>query len=62
MRHYTTREVAERYSVKEDTVRRWVRVGTLEAIDIGSGERKIYRITHEALQKFEMRTRGDQTA
>ena len=50
---YTVAEVAERYSVREDTVRTWIRKGHLEALDIGSGSRKVYRITENQLEKFE---------
>ena len=53
---YTTRQVAARYGVTEDTVRRWIREGRLEATNIGTGERKIYRMTENNLEKFERGT------
>jgi excisionase family DNA binding protein len=53
---YTVKQVAERYAVTADTVWRWIREGHIEAIDISPTERKRYRITQEALEKFEKRT------
>ena len=32
---YTTEQVAQRYGVKDSTVRRWVREGRLTALNLG---------------------------
>lgn len=57
----TVRQVAERYGVTPDTVWRWIREERLEAIDIGPTGRKRYRISTEALEKFENRADSAQT-
>lgn len=46
----TLDEVAEQLSVNVETVRRWVRNGELEAIDLGG--RAGYRVAISALEKF----------
>lgn len=50
---FTPKQVAERYGVRAETVRQWIRDGRLEALDIGSPGRKVYRITENQLKKFE---------
>lgn len=55
-RTLTTDEVAERYATTPDIVRRWIRQGRLEAIDIGDG-RPTYRIYPEALDRFDATNR-----
>lgn len=46
---YTCKEVADRYSVSEDTVWRWIRNKKILAVKIGG----TYRISAEALEQFE---------
>jgi excisionase family DNA binding protein len=46
----TLDEVAEQLSVNVETVRRWIRSGELEGIDLGG--RAGYRVTESALDKF----------
>ena len=53
---YTTAEVAELYGVTPKAVRIWIRGGRLEALDIGTEGRKVYRITENQLEKFERAT------
>lgn len=53
---FTPEEVAERYQVKKETVRRWIREGWMPALDLGCGERfGPYRITERDLREFEDR-------
>jgi excisionase family DNA binding protein len=47
---YTVEEIAEELGVHPDTIRRWIRKGELEAIDLGGSAG--YRITQEALDRF----------
>jgi excisionase family DNA binding protein len=47
---YTVEELAEELGVHPDTVRRWIRKGDLEAIDLGGSAG--YRISKEALDRF----------
>lgn len=51
---YTCSEVADRYGVKTLTVWDWIRKGRLAAIKMPKG----YRISEEALMKYEQGTRG----
>jgi excisionase family DNA binding protein len=46
----TLDEVAERLGVNVETVRRWVRNGEIEVIDLGG--RAGYRVTELALERF----------
>lgn len=46
----TLEEVAEQLSVNVETVRRWIRSGDLEAIDLGG--RAGYRVSESALDQF----------
>ncbi len=48
MKLYTPEEVAEILSVKESTVRHWMRAGIMPGIKIG----KFWRIPEEALTKY----------
>jgi len=45
---YTPEEVAEMLTVKESTVRHWMRSGAMPGIKIG----KFWRIPEEALEKY----------
>jgi excisionase family DNA binding protein len=46
--YQTVREVADRLKVAEATVRHWIRLGDLRAIDIGKG----WRIADSDLDRF----------
>lgn len=48
---YSCDEIAERYGVKTITVWSWIRKGYLQAIKMPKG----YRISEDALQKYEER-------
>ena len=48
MKLYTPTEVAEILTVKESTVRRWMRNGAMPGIKIG----KFWRIPEEALEAY----------
>lgn len=55
---YTCSEVASHYGVKTLTVWDWIRKGRLSAIKMPKG----YRISEEALMKYEQVTRGKEDA
>lgn len=46
--YQTVKEVADRLKVAEATVRHWIKIGELRAIDIGKG----WRIADADLEKF----------
>lgn len=46
----TLEQVADQLSVNVETVRRWVRSGELQVIDLGG--RAGYRVTESTLEKF----------
>lgn len=46
--YQTVREVADRLKVAEATVRHWIKLGDLRAIDIGKG----WRIADTDLERF----------
>lgn len=48
----TAREVAERLRVSPRTVRRWAAAGRLQAVRLGSGPRRPYRVPASALERF----------
>ncbi|MDQ6659724.1 MAG: helix-turn-helix domain-containing protein [Chloroflexota bacterium] len=51
----TVSEVAQRLRVDETTVRRWVKMGVLEAIALPhKGKRQAYRIRQSTLEKIVM--------
>ncbi|MFM9841897.1 MAG: helix-turn-helix domain-containing protein [Dongiaceae bacterium] len=47
-RYQTVKDIAERLKVAEATVRHWIRLGELRAINIGKG----WRIADADLQRF----------
>jgi excisionase family DNA binding protein len=49
----TVQEVAQQLRVNEATVRRWVKIGALDAIKLPhSGKREIYRIRQSTLDSI----------
>ena len=55
---HTVRGVADEYTVTEHTVLGWIAAGELEAVNVGRApgkRRPRWRITDEALRKFELR-------
>lgn len=53
MLEFTALEVAQRFNVSVDTVRKWIRDGHLAAGSVGNGSAAFeYRISEEALQQF----------
>lgn len=48
---YTCAEIAERYSVKVDTVWEWIRNGSIPAVQIG----RVYRVRESDLLAFEQK-------
>lgn len=47
---YTVEELADELGVHADTVRRWIRRGELQAIDLGGSAG--YRITQDEVDRF----------
>jgi excisionase family DNA binding protein len=47
-RYQTVQEIAERLEVAEATVRHWIKLGELRAIDIGKG----WRVANVDLERF----------
>lgn len=56
--YLTVAEVAARYAVSADTVRRWIKQGEVEAINVGQGKRPTYRIASESLGSLFWRPAG----
>jgi excisionase family DNA binding protein len=59
----TVRDIARRYRVGEDTVRRWIRSGELAAINtarVRCGKPR-FVVTPEALEKFERARQAETT-
>ncbi len=52
MKVYTTKEVAELLSIKETTVREYIRNGEMEASRLG----RMYRVTEEQVKDFLKKT------
>jgi excisionase family DNA binding protein len=54
----TTRDIARRLGVNEDTARRWLRAGKLRGISLGAGKAG-YRVRESDLEAFlKARERG----
>ena len=49
---YTIPQVARLLRVTENTVRLWVRYGTLEAVQIKEGRRNRYKIKQSVLDRY----------
>lgn len=56
-RMWTVGEVANAFAVTNDTVRNWLRDGTLEGIKIGRGY--YWRIPHSNVVKLSRKRHGD---
>ena len=57
-RHYKPKDVAARYGVKIDTVRRWIHSGELAAIDVSSKQgstKPRFVVSAAGLAEFEAR-------
>ena len=52
----TVSQVAERFQVHRRTVLGWIEAGRLEAVDIGSDLRPLYRIAEAAVAKVAKKT------
>ena len=48
----TVHNVAERLNVSDETVRRWIASGELDAVNVGVDGHPIHRTTEAALQDF----------
>ena len=55
-RFLTVSQVAERLQVHRRTVLGWIETGRLEAMDIGSDQRPLYRIAEGAVAKVAKKT------
>lgn len=55
----TTEQVAARYALTKWGVRRMVRAGKLNAVNIGTDQRRILRYSEDDLRRFE-KSRGTQ--
>ena len=53
MKRFTVKELVEVYGVSENTVLGWIHRGRLEAVNISDSNRPQWRITEEAINKFE---------
>ena len=47
-KYYSPNDLAEKFNIKSDTVRKWINQGKLKAIKLGD----IWRIPESALDKF----------
>ena len=50
---FTPPEVAKKYGVSPDTVRRWIKGDALSAVNVGKGTRPRYRVSADALKEFD---------
>lgn len=60
-RDLTVEQVAEELQVNQRSVYKWIQIGDLTAMDLGSGGKHIYRISRADLDAFKQarRTRPD---
>lgn len=49
---YTVAEIAERLKIRPDSVRRFIRQGTLRASRLGTGPKAKLRISESAVKEF----------
>lgn len=52
MKVLTTKQVAEELQVCPDTVREWIRCGSLKAFNAGTGENVRWRIPPASVEEF----------
>jgi excisionase family DNA binding protein len=52
MRDLTVEQVAEELQVNPRSVYKWIQIGELRAMDLGSGGKHIYRISRADLDAF----------
>ena len=52
MELYTVNECAKLLNSSDKTIRRLIRKGKLQALDIGAGSRNVYRIPASELERF----------
>lgn len=52
MRMMRVSEVAERMSVHDETVRRWIRSGKLKSVKLGPNTNSHNRVSEEMLEQF----------
>lgn len=50
---FTPPQVAKKYGVSPDTVRRWIKEDALSVVDVGKGARPRYRVSADSLKKFD---------
>ena len=60
MEYFTVGKAAEKMSVAEFTVRRWLREGMLKGTKIGAGQ--LWRISDEAINEFMNKDGKNETA
>lgn len=51
-RFYTPHEIAEILKVSDEQVRCWIRSRQINGVCVGTGKKKIYRVSEEALNDF----------
>jgi len=51
--HFSIAEVAQCYGVSRRTVLRWITLGSLEATNVGTADKALWRVPLEALASFE---------
>lgn len=54
----TVQEIAQELKVNVETVRRWIRSGTLPAFVLGNSDRRGYRVRRADLDSFLVRAPG----
>lgn len=57
--YYSITEIAKKLSISRETVFQLIRRGRLEAFNVGSGQRKYYKISAKALDKFVLTNNKD---
>ena len=54
--YYTTEDLAQRYSVKPETIQRWVRNGRIKALNLGGGHLGPYSFRPNDVDEFERKS------